>query len=396
MAKSVEREIPLYRGAMMALNVAIAGGGPAGLYLAYLLKRGDARRVVRVFEQNPANATYGFGVVFSERALQFLNDGSTDLVRRIEAATESWSGQDINIGDATVHIDGARGFAVARLDLLTMLQDLCAGVGVDMRFETRVTIEALRDFDVIVAADGTNSVVREAFSGTFGTQLAESSNRFAWYGTTTRYECNALTFIQTEHGAFCGHHYRYKPQMSTFVAECDAAAWRGHRMAEMSEDERRHFSEELFAHVLTAPLISNRSAWHPWRIYSNERWHHGNIALIGDALRTAHPSIGSGTRLAMEDSIFLWRALEAEGGDIPAALAAYEAERRPIREKLNLAAVKSIEWYERMGEIMDMPPYDFVYSFLTRTGRMTDERLRAEMPQFMRRYDSQHRAVSNA
>jgi 2-polyprenyl-6-methoxyphenol hydroxylase-like FAD-dependent oxidoreductase len=380
----------------MALKVAIVGGGPAGLYLAYLLKRGDAQRDVRVFEQNPANATYGFGVVFSERALQFLNDGSADLVRRIESETESWTGQNINVGDATVHIDGARGFAVARLDLLGILQSLCAKVGVDMRFETRVSVGALQDFDVIVGADGTNSAVRDAHRDVFGAQLTEYANRFAWYGTETRYECNALTFVETEHGAFCGHHYRYKPQMSTFVAECDAAAWQGHRMAEMTEDERRHFSEQLFAPVLTAPLISNRSAWNPWRIYSTERWHHGNVALIGDALRTAHPSIGSGTRLAMEDAIFLWRALEAESRDIPAALAAYETERRPIREKLNLAATRSIDWYEKMGEFMSLSPYDFVYSFLTRTGRMTDERLRSEMPQFMRRYDSQHRAVSHA
>ncbi|MGE5147879.1 MAG: FAD-dependent monooxygenase [Candidatus Eiseniibacteriota bacterium] len=380
----------------MALKAAIVGGGPAGLYLAYLLKRGDARRDVQVFEQNPANATYGFGVVFSERALQFLNDGSADLVRRIEAGTESWSGQDINVGDTTVHIDGARGFAVARLDLLALLQDLCAGVGVEMRFETRVSVGALQDFDVIVGADGTNSVVRDAHADIFRPRLRESTNRFAWYGTETRYECNALTFVETEHGAFCGHHYRYKPHMSTFVAECDAAAWKGHRMAEMSEDERKAFSERIFAHVLTAPLITNRSAWHPWRIYSTERWHHGTVALIGDSLRTAHPSIGSGTRLAMEDSIFLWRALEAESRDIPTALAAYEAERRPIREKLNLAASRSVDWYERMGEHMRLAPYDFVYSFLTRTGRMTDERLHAEMPQFMRRYDSQHRAVSHA
>jgi 2-polyprenyl-6-methoxyphenol hydroxylase-like FAD-dependent oxidoreductase len=380
----------------MALKVAIVGGGPAGLYLAYLLKRGDAARDVQVFEQNAANATYGFGVVFSERALHFLNDGSPELVQRIEAETESWSGQDINVGGTTVFIDGARGFAVERLQLLALLQGLCAEVGVDIRFETRVSFDALGGYDAVVAADGTNSVVRDAHAGIFGTRLRESSNRFAWYGTTTRYECNALTFVETEHGAFCGHHYRYKPRMSTFVAECDAAAWRGHGMADMTEDQRRALSERIFAPVLTGPLISNRSAWNPWRVYSNERWHHGNVALIGDALRTAHPSIGSGTRLAMEDSIFLWRALEAESRDIPAALAAYEAERRPIREKLNLAASRSIDWYERMGEHRALAPHDFVYSFLTRTGRMTDERLRAEAPQFMRAYESQHRVVSHA
>jgi len=378
----------------MALRVAIVGGGPAGLYLAYLLKQSDRTRDVRVFEQNPAGATYGFGVVFSERALQFLNDGSPDLVQRIEAETESWSGQNINVGGTTVFIDGSRGFAVERLQLLKLLQGLCAEVGVDMRFETRVSLDALEGFDLVVGADGTNSVVRDAL-GVFGTRLRESSNRFAWYGTMTRYECNALTFVRTEHGAFCGHHYRYKPQMSTFVAECDEAAWRGHRMAEMSEDERRHFSERIFASVLTAPLISNRSTWNPWRVYCNERWHHGTVALIGDALRTAHPSIGSGTRLAMEDSIFLWRALERDDRDIPAALDAYEAERRPIREKLNLAASRSIEWYEKMGEHMALAPHDFVYSFLTRTGRMSDERLRREAPQFMRAYETQVKAVSN-
>jgi 2-polyprenyl-6-methoxyphenol hydroxylase-like FAD-dependent oxidoreductase len=378
----------------MAHKVAIVGGGPAGLYLAYLLKRGDRTRDVRVFEQNPANATYGFGVVFSERALHFLNDGSPDLVQRIEAETESWSGQNINVGGTTVFIDGSRGFAVERLQLLKLLQGLCAEAGVDMRFETRTSFDALRDFDLVVGADGTNSAVRDAL-GVFGTRLTESSNRFAWYGTATRYECNALTFVRTAHGAFCGHHYRYKPQMSTFVAECDEAAWRGHRMAEMTEDERRHFSEEIFASVLSAPLISNRSTWNPWRIYSNERWHHGNVALIGDALRTAHPSIGSGTRLAMEDAIFLWRALEQGGRDVPAALDAYEAERRPIREKLNLAASRSIDWYEKMGEHMRLAPHDFVYSFLTRTGRMSDERLRREAPQFMRAYESQVKAVSN-
>jgi 2-polyprenyl-6-methoxyphenol hydroxylase-like FAD-dependent oxidoreductase len=379
----------------MALKVAIVGGGPAGLYLAYLLKRGDAAREVRVFEQNAANATYGFGVVFSARALQFLNDGSPDLVQRIEAATEGWSGQNINVGGTTVFIDGGRGFAVERLQLLTLLHGLCAEVGVDIKFETRVSFDALRGYDAIIGADGTNSMVREAEGDVFGTHLRESTNRFAWYGTETRYECNALTFIETEHGAFCGHHYRYKPKMSTFVAECDAAAWRGHRMAEMTEDERRAFSERLFASVLTGPFISNRSAWHPWRVYSTDRWHHGTVALIGDSLRTGHPSIGSGTRLAMEDAIFLWRALEAESEDIPAALASYEAERRPIREKLNLAASRSIDWYEKMGEHMALAPDDFVYSFLTRTGRMTDERLRSEAPLFMRRYESQHRAVSN-
>lgn len=381
----------------MSLSVAIVGAGPAGLYLAYLLKRSDRSRVVRVFEQNPANATYGFGVVFSERALHFLNDGSKALVEQIAAATESWSGQDISVCGTTIHVDVGRAFAIERLRLLQLLQAQCEEAGAELTFDAHLdSLAELSGFDVIVGADGANSVIRAAHAEHFQPRLREYTNRFAWYGTHTRYEANALTFVRTELGAFCGHHYRYRPDKSTFVAECDEAAWFGHGMDAMDEDQRRRLSEEIFADVLDAPLISNRSLWNPWRIVSSARWHHGNAVLIGDATRTAHPSIGSGTRLAMEDSIFLWRALEMHPDDVPAALAAYEAERRPVREKLNKAASWSIDWYERMGARMDLAPYDFVHSFLTRTERMTPERLHQEMPAFMRAYEDAHTVASNA
>ena len=380
----------------MGLKVAIVGAGPAGLYLAYLLRQGEAHHV-EVLEQNPADATYGFGVVFTERALHFLNDGSPELVRRIGDATEIWSGQDIALCGKNVRLDGGRAFAIERLKLLQILQEQCVDAGARIAFDTRIeSMDSLAGFDVIVAADGTNSVVRNAYADAFGPKLQEYSNRFAWYGTSTFYEVNALTFLRTEHGAFCGHHYRYRPGMSTFVPECDEAAWHGHGMAAMSGDERRRLSEEIFASVLDGPLISNGSTWNPWRITSNEHWNHENIVLIGDACRTAHPSIGAGTRLAMEDSIFLWRALEEGGDDVPRALAAYEAERRPIREKLNRAAELSIDWYVRMGEHMDLPPHDFVYSFLTRTERMTPERLGRELPGFMRDYNNQRTAAQSA
>lgn len=380
----------------MGLRVAIVGAGPAGLYLAYLLRQGSSGHHVRVFEQNPGNATYGFGVVFSERALHFLNDGSKTLVDQIANATEKWSGQDISVNGTVIPIDAGMAFAIERLRLLQILQDHCRSAGAEMDFDTRLeSIDDLSDFDVVVGADGANSIVRSSYAEQFRPALREYTNHFAWYGTNTRYEVNALTFLRTEHGAFCGHHYRYKPNMSTFVAECDEPAWIGHGIDTMDEEERRQFSEKVFASVLDSPLISNRSIWNPWRIVSNERWHHGNAVLIGDASRTAHPSIGSGTRLAMEDSIFLCRALEAGADDIPAALAAYEAERRPIREKLNQAASLSIDWYERMGEHMNLAPYDFVHSFLTRTKRMTSERLYKEMPAFMNAYDTVNSMASN-
>jgi anthraniloyl-CoA monooxygenase len=189
--------------------------------------------------------------------------------------------------------------------------------------------------------------------------------------------------------ASVGHHYRYKPAKSTFVAEVDQDTWAQTGMAAMSDDERRVFAQEVFADTLGGkPLVSNRSIWRRWRRIDNENWHVENVVLIGDALRTAHPSIGSGTRLAMEDAIALWRAFETEG-DVAKAFAAFEQARRPIRNKLNGAMELSVRWYEEMRHKMQLPPYLFAYDYLLRTKIMTPERLARESPDFMRRYREQ-------
>jgi 2-polyprenyl-6-methoxyphenol hydroxylase-like FAD-dependent oxidoreductase len=367
----------------------IAGAGPSGLYLAYLLKRSNAAHTVRVFEQNRPDVTFGFGVVLSGRALQFLSEGSAEAVERLKTRMEHWSNQHIVHRGERVLIDGSSYSAIERLTLLHELQGLCAAAGVELNFEQRTAhADDLADCDVLVGADGANSVIRDSHADGFGTRVNDYENYFAWFGVKRRYEAHTLTFKPTPGGgAFVGHHYRYKPAMSTFVAEADQEAWTRTGMEAMSDDERRVLAQTVFAEALGGmPLISNRSIWRRWRRVDNEHWHFGNIVLIGDALRTAHPSIGSGTRLAMEDAIALWRAFETETDGVAAAFRTYERSRRPIRSKLNTAMELSVRWYEQMGSKMRLPPYQFAYDYLLRTNIMTPDRLTRESPDFMRRY----------
>ena len=370
------------------MHIKIIGAGPAGLYFAYLMKRAHPDYAIRVFEQNPPDATFGFGVVFSGRALSFIGEGDAGLIDRLSPHMQRWSDQHIVHRGASVVIDGSSYAAIERIVLLRELQALCRGAGVEVEFNRRVD-DADEDCDVLVAADGANSAIRDRHAEAFGTQIVDLQNYFAWYGAQRPYPAHTLTFKSTPHGAFCAHHYRYTPSMSTFVAETDAETWDRAGMAAMNDDERRRLTESVFADTLDGkPLITNRSVWRRWRLVKNERWHAGNIVLLGDALRSAHPSIGSGTRLAMEDAIALWRAFDAEGTDTGVAFARYERERRPIRDKLNRAAELSIAWYEGMAAKMSLAPYDLAYDYLLRTGVMTRERLAGESPGFIARYEA--------
>jgi 2-polyprenyl-6-methoxyphenol hydroxylase-like FAD-dependent oxidoreductase len=366
----------------------IVGAGPAGLYLAYLLKRSNPAHAVRVLEQNPPDVTFGFGVVLSGRALQFLAEGSADVVERLKRKMEHWSNQHIVHRGQCVLIDGSSYAAIERLTLLRELHGICRGVGVDLSFQHRAArAQDLADCDVLVGADGANSAVRDSHPDEFGTRVHDYSNYFAWFGVERPFEAHTLTFKTVDGGAFVGHHYRYKPGMSTFVAEVDAPTWEKSGMAAMTDDERRSYIETIFADTLGGmPLVSNRSIWRRWRRIDNDRWHFRNIVLIGDALRTAHPSIGSGTRLAMEDAIALWHAFESEKDDVPGAFRAYERSRTPIRNKLNTAMELSVTWYEQMAGKLRLPPYAFAYDYLLRTNIMSADRLARESPGFMQRY----------
>jgi 2-polyprenyl-6-methoxyphenol hydroxylase-like FAD-dependent oxidoreductase len=247
--------------------------------------------------------------------------------------------------------------------------------------------------DLLVGADGANSFVRRAREEEFGPKLDWLTNRFAWYGTAQLFECLSLTFRANKDGNFVAHHYRHGPAMSTFVVECDQATWRRAGLDRMSDDDSRAYCERVFAPDLAGhSLVTNKSVWRQFPLLRTRQWYVGNTVLIGDALRTVHFSIGSGTRLAFEDAIALDRAFGEAGADVPRALAAFERERRPIVEKIISAANASSYWYERLPSKMNLQPWELAYDYMTRSGRMTDDRLRELSPKFMARVDAERKS----
>ena len=371
------------------MRIAVIGGGPGGLYFAYLWKRRHPEAAIDLFEQNAAGATWGFGVVFSEQALEFLRADDPDTVDAITPRMQSWKNITLNPRGESAEIDGVGFSSIGRLDLLVILQQRTASVGVAPRYDTPLTsVDQLTGYDLIVAADGLNSLVRRSFEGDFGTSLSYSPNKFAWYGTTKRFETLSQTFVQTKFGAFNAHHYRYSASMSTFLVECDLATWQAYGFADKTVEQSQAICEQVFASTLDGhALLSNKSVWRNFPWIWNERWSFRNMVLIGDALHSAHFSIGSGTRLAIEDAMALTKALEAER-DISAALVRYQTERQPMVKKLVTAARTSADWYERFPEHMKLDLMDFAYSYITRSGRIDDARLRAMSPAFMARYEA--------
>jgi 2-polyprenyl-6-methoxyphenol hydroxylase-like FAD-dependent oxidoreductase len=376
------------------VRIAVIGGGPGGLYFAYLWKRRHPDASIDLFEQNAAGATWGFGVVFSEQALEFLRADDPDTVDAIAPRMESWNNITLNLRGESVEIDGVGFSSIGRLELLTILQQRLRSVGVVPRYDTLLqSMDQLTGYDLIVGADGLNSLVRRSFEGDFGTSLSYSANKFAWYGTTKRFETLSQTFVATELGSFNAHHYRFSPGMSTFLVECDLATWQRYGFADKTVEQSQAICERVFAATLGGHrLVSNKSVWRNFPRIWNERWSFRNMVLIGDALHSAHFSIGSGTRLAIEDAIALVKALEAEG-DISAGLGRYQSERQPIVRKLVTAARASADWYEKFASHMKLDPMDFAYSYITRSGRIDDARLRAMSPSFMARYESSRHSL---
>lgn len=370
------------------MKITVVGGGPAGLFFAYLMKGSFRDYELRVIEQNAADVTFGFGVVLSGRALSFIGQVDDAAIKRLSRRMESWSDQHIVHRGERIVVDGSSYSAISRITLLQELQAMCRERGVEMVFNQRFSPESVsQSCDVLVAADGANSAIRDIYADGFGPRVTDLQNYFAWYGVEHPYPAHTLTFRANDAGVFCGHHYRYTPTMSTFVAEVDAETWHHSDMCNMDDEQRRQYVQGMFAETLGGKsLISNKSNWRRWRLIKNDCWSTRNAVLIGDAQRTAHPSIGSGTRLAMEDSIALWCAFQREGQNIPAVFGRYEQERRPIRDKLNRASELSINWYESMANKMYLSPYELAYDYMLRTGIMSPERLAEECPKFYSAY----------
>jgi 2-polyprenyl-6-methoxyphenol hydroxylase-like FAD-dependent oxidoreductase len=372
------------------MKVYVAGGGPAGLYAAYLIKMRRPDAQITLVEQNPAGATFGFGVVFSDKALDFLREDDPETYALITPAMQMWTDLTVVHRAKEIRIDGIGFAAIGRLHLLQLLQERLASTGVKPHYGTVMREPPdPRDYDLIVVSDGVNSSIRQAYADKFGTIIEPLAAHFVWYGTTKEFPTLTQTFVDTPHGPFNAHHYRYAPNKSTFIAECGPETWKRAGFDKMSEDESRKACEGIFADVLDGhPLITNRSLWRNFPKVRNEHWSHNNIVLVGDALRTAHFSIGSGTRLALEDVIALVRALDETGFDVARALPAYEAARRPIVDKLVTAANTSADWYEDFGEHMKLSPWDFAWSYIQRSGRIDPEKLRRIAPRFVAGYEA--------
>jgi 2-polyprenyl-6-methoxyphenol hydroxylase-like FAD-dependent oxidoreductase len=368
------------------------------LYFASLWKARHPGDAVELFEQSPPNATWGFGVVFSDRALDFLREDDPGTVDLISPHMETWSDITVVHRGERIVIDGIGFSAVGRLELLQLLQSQAHAAGVVCRFKRSILgLDELAGFDLIVAADGVNSLVRRSLEGDFGFSLSYLTNKFIWYGTPRQFGTLTQTFVETDVGKFNAHHYRYAPAMSTFLVECDRATWLRAGFDKMSENETRQYCEAVFANALDGHgLVSNRSFWRNFPWIWNDRWSVRNVVLIGDALHTAHYSIGSGTRLALEDALALVKALEARSRDLLSALTHYERIRRPIVEKLVAASRRSALWYERFAEHMRLAPLELAMSYITRSDRIDEDRLRAMSPNFMTLYASGNSSCHNA
>ncbi|HUH86577.1 MAG TPA: FAD-dependent monooxygenase [Pusillimonas sp.] len=372
------------------MKIRIIGAGPAGLYFAALMKQLDPSHDIVIYERNARDVTWGFGVVFSDRALEFLKADDEQLYQYLTPHLENWPEITVVHNDTRIPIAGNGFTSIGRLELLTLLYEYVETLGVTIQFETEVnSLDALSDADLIVGANGVSSWVRAENEDKLGTTTNWRPNKFIWYGTTKAFNSLTLTFRETEQGVFCAHHYRYRPDMSTFLVEVEADTWQRAGFETMSPEDTIAYCERVFAKDLEGhPIISNHSYWRNFPVVWNENWGFDNVVLLGDALRTAHFSIGSGTRLAMEDAVALYKAFKECGNNVAAARDRFRELRLPPMRKIWEAANASIEWYEKMDQLVaDLSPVEFAYSYMTRTGRVSHEDMRRIDPKLAAAYE---------
>ena len=369
------------------MKIVSVGGGPAGLYFSILMKKADPAHDILVVERNRLEDTFGFGVVFSEATQENLQAADPETFERMARASAHWDDIAIHYRGTVVSSTGHGFSGLSRRAMLEILAERARGLGVRIEIGREADFAACRDADLVLAADGANSVLRDRDAGHFRPTVDLRPNRFVWLGTSRPFPAFTFYFKHDRHGLWRVHAYQYEPGRSTFIVEAREETWRAACLDRATEDQTVAFCEELFAEELAGHrLEKNRSIWRQFGTVRNACWHHGNVVLIGDSAHTAHFSVGSGTKLAMEDAIVLARHLEA-GGSLDAALAGYEAERRPLVESLQRAAQVSLQWFEDAERYFHLEPIQFAFNLLTRSLRITHDNLKVRDPAFVARVD---------
>jgi anthraniloyl-CoA monooxygenase len=383
------KDLPARTAFAFAMDIVSIGGGPAGLFFAILMKRADPAHRIRVLERNRPHDTFGWGVVFSDETLGNIAEADPPTYAAITRAFAHWDAIDIHYRGTVITSHGHGFSGLARVTLLDILQRRACELGVELAFATEVRdLDEVRGADLVLGADGVNSLVRERLAAHFRPRIDWRPNRFIWLGTTLRLPAFTFLFKEDASGLWRVHAYQFDESHTTFIVETTERAWRRAGLEDGDEDRTVAFCERLFADELQGhPLLKNKAVWRSFPIVRNEAWHHDRFVLLGDAAHTAHFSIGSGTKLAMEDAIALSGAL-ARHGSVPEALQAYEAERRPVVASTQRAAATSLRWFEETERYFGaLEPLQFAASLLTRSLRITHENLKIRDPGFVARLD---------
>jgi anthraniloyl-CoA monooxygenase len=380
------------------VRILCAGGGPAGLWLAILAKKALPGAAVRVVERNRPEDTFGWGVVFSDETVNQLAAADPVSHERLAARCRRWTAIETHYRGARVVSTGHAFAAISRRELLELLHQRCRELRIELDFERELDPGELPPADLVVAADGANSGLRLARAEAFRPRVDWGACRFCWLGTDLPLAAFTFVFHESEHGLFQVHAYPFAEGLSTWIVECREEVWRRAGLARASEERTVEFCERLFAPYLDGHrLLANRSLWRAFPTVRCESWRAGNVVLLGDAAHTAHFSIGSGTKMAMEDAGALAEALRERGaGDVAGALALYEERRRPEVERFQRAAETSQEWFESSARYLGQPPEQFVFNLLTRSRRITYDNLRQRDPELVARVDAGFAARAGA